>query len=72
MHKKFEVNRTKIKVSCQSCRKAATHDSKSDLPLSMDKERNCSLIFMLMHLEFSPVLDGSDGEWKAKLCTDCK
>ena len=33
MHKKFEINRTKIKVSCQSGRKVVTHDSKSDLPL---------------------------------------
>ena len=29
----FEVNRTKIKGSCQSGRKVVTHDSKSDLPL---------------------------------------
>ena len=33
MHKKFEINRTKIKGSCQSGRKVVTHDSKSDLPL---------------------------------------
>ena len=33
MHKKFEINRTKIKVGCQSGRKVVTHDSKSDLPL---------------------------------------
>ena len=33
MHKKFEINRTKIKGSCQSGRKVATHDCKSDLPL---------------------------------------
>ena len=37
MHKKFEINRTKIKGSCQSGRKMATHDSKSDLPLSKSK-----------------------------------
>ena len=29
MHKKFEINRTKIKGGCQS----VTHNSKSDLPL---------------------------------------
>ena len=33
MHKKFEVNRTKIKGGCQSCRKVVAHDSRSDLPL---------------------------------------
>ena len=33
MHKKFEINRTKIKGSCQLGRKVAPHDSKSDLPL---------------------------------------
>ena len=33
MHKKFEINRTKIKGGCQSRRKVVAHDSKSDLPL---------------------------------------
>ena len=33
MHKKFEINRTKIKGDCQSGRKVVTHNSKSDLPL---------------------------------------
>ena len=33
MLKKFEVNQTKIKGGCQSCRKAATYDSWSDLTL---------------------------------------
>ena len=33
MHKKFEINLTKIKGSCQSRRKVVTHDTKSDLPL---------------------------------------
>ena len=33
MHKKFEINQTKIKGGCQSGRKVATHNSKSDLPL---------------------------------------
>ena len=31
MHKKFEINRTKIKDSCHSGRKVVTHNSKSDL-----------------------------------------
>ena len=33
MHKKFEINWTKIKAGCQSGRKVVTHNSKSDLPL---------------------------------------
>ena len=33
MHRKFEINQTKIKGSCQSGRKVMTHYSKSDLPL---------------------------------------
>ena len=33
MHKKFEINRTKIKGSCQLGRKVVTHNSRSDLPL---------------------------------------
>ena len=33
MHKKFEINRTKIKGGCQSGRNVAPHESKSDLPL---------------------------------------
>ena len=37
MHKKFEINWTKIKGSCQSGRKVVTHDSKSDLPLILEQ-----------------------------------
>ena len=33
MHKKFDINWTEIKGSCQSGRKMVTQDSKSDLPL---------------------------------------
>ena len=33
MHKKFEINHTKIKGGCQSGSKVVPHDSKSDLPL---------------------------------------
>ena len=33
MHKKFEINWTKIKGGCQSGRKVVTHNSNSDLPL---------------------------------------
>ena len=33
MHKKFEINRTKIEGGCQPGRKVVTHNSKSDWPL---------------------------------------
>ena len=33
MHNEFEINRTKIKGSCQSGKKVVPRDSKSDLPL---------------------------------------
>ena len=34
MHKKSEINQTKIKGGCQSGRKVVTHNFKSDLPLA--------------------------------------
>ena len=39
MHKKFEINQTKIKGSCQSGRKVVTNDSKSDLPLEKNIQK---------------------------------
>ena len=39
MHKKFEINQTKIKGGSQSERKVVTHDSKSDLPLARSDVR---------------------------------
>ena len=42
MHKKFEINRTKIKGSCQSGRKVVNHDSKSDLPLVHQAPISCN------------------------------
>ena len=33
MHKKFEINWTKIKGSCQSGKKVVPHNSMSNLPL---------------------------------------
>ena len=36
IHKKFEINQTKIKGSCQSGSKVVIHYSKSDLLLVMD------------------------------------
>ena len=35
MHKKFEINQTKIKGGCQQGRKVVTHNSKSDLPIAI-------------------------------------
>ena len=43
MHKKFEINRTKIKDSRQSGRKVVTHDSKSDLPLNNSKMKSAHI-----------------------------
>ena len=40
MHKKFEINGTKIKGGCQSGRKVVTHNSKSDSPLEFEARRN--------------------------------
>ena len=40
MHKKFEINKTKIKGGCESERKAVTHKSKSDLPLGFSTFKN--------------------------------
>ena len=56
MHKKFGINRTKIKGGCQSERKVVTHNSKSDLLLdntsllSIDNAFFCSPdIMTLLH-----------------------
>ena len=38
MHKKFEINRTKIKGGCQPGRKVVTYNSKSDLPIKVHLE----------------------------------
>ena len=37
MHKKFEINRTKIKGGRQLGRKEVSHNSKSDMPLETKK-----------------------------------
>ena len=44
MHKKFEINQTKTKGSCQSGRKVVTHHSKSDLPLGNELKKTVELI----------------------------
>ena len=45
MHKKFEINRTKIKGGWQSGRKVVAHNSKSDLPLEKFRKQIVSLFF---------------------------
>ena len=37
MYKKFKINQRKIKGGCQQGRKVVTHNSKSDLPLGIQK-----------------------------------
>ena len=44
MHKKFEINQTKIKGGCQLGRKVVTHNSKSDLPLVATNNGNFGTI----------------------------
>ena len=58
MYRKFEINQTKIKGSCQSERKVVIHNSKSYLPL-------VTLLIMLrfpdlpsVSLKMSSTLDG--------------
>ena len=48
MHKKFEINPTKIKGGCQSGRKVVTHNYKSDLPLVLISN---SIFDRELHLE---------------------
>ena len=46
MHKKFEINWTKIKGGCQSGRKVIPHNSRSDLPLTDIKSvTKCDFLF---------------------------
>ena len=59
MHKKFEINRTKVKGGCQSGGKVVTHNYKSDLPLTVTF---CSHIFefddkIVMYLKYFNIGD---------------
>ena len=45
MHKKFEINKTNIKGSCQSGRKVVTHNSMSDLPLDFGRHEVKRILF---------------------------
>ena len=53
MHKKFEINQTKIKGGCQSGRKVVTHNSKSDLPLNLDMISGFHVAFFKKKAAFS-------------------
>ena len=53
MHKKFEINPTKIKDGYQLGRKVITHNSKSDLPLILElneKNQNNKIMLKSIHL----------------------
>ena len=59
MHKKFEINQTKIKGSCQTGRKVVPHDSKRNLPLLRfstvsykKKLRVCRLLVAIGYSQF--------------------
>ena len=58
MHKKFEINQTRIKGGYQFGRKVVPHDSKSDLPLVY------KLIYTLTH-------EGGD-RWESRYVTTFK
>ena len=64
MHKKFEINRTKIKGGCQSGRKVVTLNSKSDLPLAT---RSVSVPFTLHHHAPGSCSFSNQGRNKASL-----
>ena len=48
MHNKFQINQTKIKGSCLSGRKVATHDSMSDLPLIHTTTIHAQVLIILL------------------------
>ena len=50
MHKKFEINRTKVKGSCQSGRKVVTHYSKRTLPLDMYLKSDSAFTQSYIHI----------------------
>ena len=53
MHKKYEINQTKIKGGCQSGRKVVTHDSKSNLPqIQSMQQKNLTNFFSHTVLRF--------------------
>ena len=59
MHKKFEINRTKIKGGCQSGRKVVTHNSKIDLPLRTTDTRVLHILMRERERHFTSRLESS-------------
>ena len=56
MHKKFEINQTKIKGGCQSGRKVVTHNcnTKSDLPLNtIALQSSFNILFQVPQIEIT-------------------
>ena len=56
MHKKFEINQTKIKDGCQSGIKVVTHNSKRDLPVKFE----CTYVIKKHIVEVRVVVEVSD------------
>ena len=56
MHKKFDINQTKIKGSCQPGRKVVTHNSGSDLPLAQNKKIITYLDLAFLGLKYICIL----------------
>ena len=56
MHKKFEINQTKIKGSYQTGRNLVPHDSKSDLPLNTRNKVKLLAFHFLLSVVSSAIL----------------
>ena len=64
MHKKFEINWTKIKGGCQSGRKVVTHNSKSDLPLVFSFDfSNSELVLLVKFMKIIEVQDMNSSDF---------
>ena len=68
MHKMFDINRTKIKGGCQSERRVVIHNSKSHLPLPIQKLVHiayyvCRLDTMKLNMQNKPVLTNIGRSW---------
>ena len=56
MHKKFEINWTKIKGGCQSGRKVVTHNSKSYLTPVYIEIKSGQNKYLIKHFIADPIL----------------
>ena len=70
MHKKFEINQTKIKGGSQSGRKVVAHYSKSDLPLARRMKRggNWSEKIEFPSCQVAKVITQVDHFWPSVMC----